>query len=99
MMLKALSDYRRHCHCSRSNPAITVGMPKNQLEFHGKKENQNDCYQHCHKGQRNDKIRTCISPFAFRCLGASCLDHVALVERIAFRDLLSLLLSRFIFAV
>ena len=54
-------------------------MPKNQLEFHSKKENQNDCYQHCHKGQRNDKIRTCISPFAFRCLGASCLDHVALV--------------------
>ena len=37
MMLKALSDYRRHCHCSRSNPAITVGMPKNQLEFHSKR--------------------------------------------------------------
>ena len=79
MMLKALSDYQRHCHCSRSNPAITVGMPKNQLGFHDKKENQNDCYQHCHKGQRNDKIRTCISPLAFRYLGASCLDHVALV--------------------
>ena len=61
-------------------------MPKNQLGFHDKKENQNDCYQHCHKGQRNDKICTCTSSAWDVDQGIMLLDHAALVVAPALKD-------------